>query len=370
MLFKIVDNEAPKITLLNDEINISSNVLDFNPLTNVLITDNAKGMLDVTYNPKFNELGLGKNIIKVSATDESGNRSDASFNINIIDSTIPYFVKIKSDELIFDKGSQASLLGYFEAYDDLDGNITAKINYPSINTEKEGDFEYELKVTDSQGNETKEVIKVKIKDLTKPAIELNKETDILSYKIDLDNFDYLKYVSNITDNEKINYDNLSYETNLKNKVGTYYIRYKYNDGANLVYKDLIIKLVSYEKPIIETEMVPIIVGKFVDLKDYIKVIDDSDETISSSVIIDDESVNYYKEGSYIAKAYAINSSGISTEEEFEVKVLSKSNYDKLVSGKDNINISLYLNYILASIIILILGFVIAFIIILKKKRKL
>ena len=370
VLFKIVDKEAPKITLLNDEINISSNVLDFNPLTNVLITDNAKGMLDVTYSPKFNELGLGKNIIKVSATDESGNRSEVSFNINIIDSTIPYFVKIKSDELIFDKGSQASLLGYFEAYDEMDGNITNKINYPSINTEKEGDFEYELKVTDSQGNETKEVIKVKIKDLTKPVIELNKETDILSYKIDLDNFDYLKYVSNITDNEKINYDNLSYETNLKNKVGTYYIRYKYNDGANFVYKDLIIKLVSYEKPIIETEIVPIIVGKFVDLKDYVKVTDSSDDSIKQSLVIDDESVNYYKEGSYIAKAYAINSSGISTEEEFEVKVLSKSNYDKLVSGKDNINISLYLNYILASIIILILGFVIAFIIILKKKRKL
>ena len=330
--FKIVDNEPPKIKVLNEELSISSTVTDFDPLTNVLISDNCTKDLDITYSPKFNELGIGKHTIKVSAKDEKGNMSETSFKLNINDSKLPYFIKLKSDELIFDINSTPSLEGYYEAYDDVDGNITNKINYPSIKTDKEGEFEYELKVTDSSGNEQIEKIKVYIKDLTKPTIELNKETEILNYKTDFKTFNFYKYVSNLTDNGKIDNDKLTYETNLENKVGTYYIRYKYNDGRNYVYKDLIVKLVSYERPIIETDSIKLQVGTYVDLKDYINVIDPSDDTVSSSLIIDDSNVNYNKEGSYIAKAYAINSSGISTEENIEVKVLSKSKYKKYING--------------------------------------
>ncbi len=367
--FKIVDNEAPTIKILNNDININSTVSSFDPLSNVSIYDNCDKDLNIAFSPKFEELGIGSHKIIIDATDASGNKSEASYNLNIIDSSLPYFVRVKADELVFDINSTPSLEGYYEAYDDIDGNITNKINYPSIKTDQIGDFKYELKVTDSSGNEAKEEINVSIRNLTIPTIELSKETDILSYDTDFDNFNYLKYVSNITDNESINYNSLTYETNLTNQVGTFYIRYMYTDGTNNVYKDLIIKLVSYDEPIIETTVVPIVVGTYVNLKDYVSIIDYSDPNISSSVVIDDENVNYYKEGNYIASVYAINSSGISVEDDIEVKVLSENNYKKYVGNADEFDFSPYLNYILTSIIaVLLIGFVVIFIVLKKKKN--
>ncbi len=367
--FKIVDDEKPTIKILNDEINLSSNITNFDPLSNVSIYDNCDTNLNISYSPKFSELKQGENIINIYATDSSLNNSFASYKINIIDSTLPYFLRIKPDELIFDLGSSPSLEGYFEAYDDIDGNLTNKINYPAIKTDKVGEYNYELSVTDSSGNITKEQILVKIKDLTIPEIELTKETDILNYKIDLNNFNYFGYVKNIIDNDKINYDNLSYETNILNKVGTYYIRYKYNDGINFIYKDLILKLVSYEKPIIKTNQVIIPIGAYVDLKEYIDVIDLSDDDIKNSIEINDQAVNYYKVGTYKASIYAINSSGISEVKDIEIKVLSKNEYNKYFNEKDSNNVFNILNIILISILTLILiGFII-FVIILKRKKK-
>ena len=367
--FKIVDEVSPTIKILNDNVNINSNISNFDILSNVSIFDNCDDDLNISYSPKFETLGIGSHEIKIYATDKSGNSSEASYNLNIVDSTLPYIIKTKSDELLFDLGTKPSLEGYFEAYDDIDGNITEKINYPSINTDKEGKYQYEISVMDSSLNVAKLMVDVIIKDMTIPEIELNKETDILNYKTDFNNFNYLKYVSKIIDNDIVNYDNLKYETNLENKVGTYYIRYKYNDGSNSIYKDLIIKLVSYDKPKIETDSILILVGSFVDLKNYINVYDDSDSNIKSSMIIDDEFVNYYKEGSYFVNVYVINSSGISNEEKIEIKVLNQNDYNKMMNINQGPNINNYLNIILISIIIIFIFSFTFFIIYLKKKKK-
>lgn len=367
--FKIVDKEKPVIKVLNNQVTINSNLTSFDPLSNVSIYDNCDKNLNITYSPKFEEFTNGLNTISIYATDASGNSEEASYQVNVVDSTLPYFLRIKSDELVFDLGSTPSLEGYFEAYDDIDGNISNKINYPSIKTDKVGEYKYELSVSDSSGNETKEEIVVNIKDLTIPQIELTKESDILSYKVDLKNFNYTKYVKNITDNEAIDYNNLTYETNLANNVGTYYIRYKYDDGTNLVYKDLIIKLVSYDKPQVETHNVVLPVGSYADLKEYVEVSDKSDSSVSKSIVIDDENVNYYKEGNYIASVYAINSSGISTTENIEVKIVSQKEFTNITSPSYEKDISDYINYILAAVIIVIvIGFTV-FIIVLKKKKK-
>ena len=130
---------------------------------------------------------------------------------------------------------------------------------------------------------------------------------------------------------------------------------------------MILKLVSYEKPKVETSTVTLLVGNYVDLKDYIKVIDPSDDYIESSIIIDDEAVNYYKEGNYIAKVYAINSSGISTEENVEVKVLNKNNYDKYLNNNQSSHDYVY--YILALLsFVLIISFIFIILLFVKKKK--
>ena len=368
--FKIVDNDKPVIKILNDELTISSNVISFDPLSNVSIFDNCDKEIEIEYSPKFEEFKNGLNTIKIYAKDKAGNEAEASYNVNVVDQTIPYILKTKTDDLVFDLGSKPNLEGYFEAYDDLDGNITNKINYPTIKTDKIGEYTYDLTVIDSSGNKTTETINVTIKDLTIPEIELSKETDILNYKVDINNFNFLRYVKKITDNENINYNYLTYETNLENKVGTYYVRFKYDDGTNFVYKDLILKLVSFDKPNIDTSSIKVLVGSFIDLKDYVKVTDPSDPNILTSVIIDDDNVNYYKEGNYLASIYAINSSGISTEEKVEVKVLNKNDYAKYMnSGEVNFNTNDYIIYIMASSIVVILVAFVVFIIVLKKKKK-
>ena len=368
--FKIVDKDKPTIKILNDDLTISSNVSNFDPLSNVSVHDNCDKDIEIEYSPKFEEFKNGLNTVKIYAKDKAGNEAEASYNVNVIDQTKPYILKTKTEDLVFDLGSNVNLEGYFEAYDDLDGNITNKINYPTIKTDKIGEFFYDLSVTDSSGNKTIEKINITIKDLTVPEIELSKETDILNYKLDLNNFNFLRYVKKIVDNENINYNNLTYETNLENKVGTYYVRFKYDDGINNIYKDLILKLVSFDKPNIETSSINVLVGSFIDLKDFVKVTDPSDPNILSSVIIDDDNVNYYKEGNYIANVYAINSSGISTEEKVEVKVLNKKDYAKYnKSGEVIINSNDYIIYIMASSIVVILIAFVVFIIVLKKKKK-
>ena len=127
------------------------------------------------------------------------------------------------------------------------------------------------------------------------------------------------------------------------------------------------------KAIIENstnKTVSILEGEYVDLTNYIEVFDESDSNVSSSLIVYDDDVNYYKAGVYMAEVYAINSSGISTTQNVEVKVLNNKDYNRMFGNdsffetKDIIYISLMLGMMIlfASIFIIV-------VFILKRKKK-
>ncbi len=367
--FNVIDNIAPEITILNNNLSIRAQS-NYNLLDNVVAKDNYYDELEYKINSNINYEIPGDYLVDIYVTDGSKNVSHKSFNVNIFDNSIPQITKIKSEPLKFIIGEVIDLSSYFSAYDDVDKDITNKIIYPNILSDEVGINTYTIKVADSALNEASLDIEVEIYDPYIPEISLFNESIILDYETNFKAYDFKKYVKEIKDNETVDYSKLIIETNLENKVGEYYVDFKYNDGTHEVLKTLNVNLVSFDKPTIDTKTISILEGEYVDLASYIEVYDASDSNIASSLIIYDNDVNYYKAGVYKAEAYAINSSGISTTQNIEVKVLNNKDYNKMLGNdvsfemKDIIYIS-----IMFGMMILFAAIFIFVIFILKRKKK-
>ncbi len=363
--FDVIDSIAPEITILNDNLSIRAKS-NYNLLDNVVAKDNYYSELDYKINSNINYDIPGDYIVDVYVTDGSKNVSHKSFNVNVFDNSIPQITKIKSEPLKFVVGEAIDLSSYFSAYDDVDKDISNKIIYPNILSDEVGVTTYTLKVYDSALNEANLDIEVEIYDPYIPEIILFNESIILDYETNFNNLDFKKYIKEISDNETVDYNKLRIETDLENEVGSYIVNYKYSDGSHEVLKTLNVNLVSFDKPTIDTKTISILEGEYVDLADYIEVYDKSDSNIESSIVVYDNDVNYYKAGVYKAEVYAINSSGISTTQNIEVKVLNNKDYNKANGGSNFFEIK---DIIYIGILIILIGGFALFFIILKKKKK-
>ena len=227
---------------------------------------------------------------------------------------------------------------------------------------------YTLKVYDSAGNLGSLDIDIEIYDLSKPEIILYNDSIILDYNTNFKNYDFLKYIKEIKDNEAINYDRLTIESDLENEVGNYNVSYIYNDGTYETKKNLNVNLVSFSKPIIKTEAISILEGEYANLANYISVYDESDPNVLDSLIIYDDEVNYYKAGRYFAEAYAINSSGISNTKSVEVRVLNNKDYNRYL-GNDSSDFFNFKDLIYIAILIILIVIFSVVLILLKRKKK-
>ena len=172
-------------------------------------------------------------------------------------------------------------------------------------------------------------------------------------------YDFASKVS-LTDNLPINYDNLSITTDVKNEVGSYTVWYSYTDGVYDVSDEIELKMVSKEKPKIMADDIIIKSKSNISLKDYITVIDDSDDLVYESIEIDDSNVNYSKEGTYYATVYAVNSSGMSATERIKVVV-----DNSIISG---INIPILIIMIVFALITLGYGSFFVYYFVIRKKK--
>ena len=180
----------------------------------------------------------------------------------------------------------------------------------------------------------------------------------LDYKTDFNNFNFKNYIIKISDDNVINENNLKIENNLENKVGSFYIRYSYSDGIHSTEEIIDVRLISYNKPIIETSYIEIEAGTTYDLLEFLIITDESDSYILDSVEIDDSNVNYDEAGTYYIKATAVNSSGLNTEKRIRVKVISGFSID-----------SITLTFIIISSILLIIIIVGSFTVLIIFKKK-
>ncbi len=148
---RVVDKTAPVIHLSgNSEITVSS--IDFYSEAGFSATDNYDG--DLTASVKTEQIAKGKNkyIIKYTVADSSGNTASAERYITVKDIVRPTLTSKQGTFINIFVGSQFTM-PTVTARDDLDGDITAKIQPSgSVDTSAAGVYKLEYSVADNAGN--------------------------------------------------------------------------------------------------------------------------------------------------------------------------------------------------------------------------
>lgn len=360
--FYVRDLESPSLKIINEELYVRrGNDYDLN--NNIVVKDNYCKDLNVTFNHNIDFNTLGEYDVNVVVKDDDGNHVNGYFKTIIYDNLVEPIISMNSigDEISIPLNKSFDLKQYFSAYDINDGDITDKIKYPNIKNDQLGDYTYNLSVTNSAGITTYYAFLVHVIDDEEPVLILSNHSIRLDYKTDFSSFDFMKYIKELSDNVDIDYDNLSITHNLDNKVGNYYINYKYFDGIFCVSDSIDVSLISYCAPKIYVSNIAIKENENINLMDYIIIEDESDENILESVIINDNEVDYDNEGTYYATVFCINSSGLSSDAKFKIIVESDSLF-----SKSNIGISISF-FVILIILIGLSTFIIIYVY--KKKKK-
>ena len=154
---------------------------------NVVFMLNGEDTIEVEYGDSFNDPGftalvnnrnISDNVVISSDVDESklGNytvkynlevkylnyNETLTRKVKIVDKTAPVLTVNSEGEVTINRYSEFTMPSY-EAYDDVDGIITDKIEINSnVDTSNEGTYEITFKVKDSSNNETSKTIKVNV----------------------------------------------------------------------------------------------------------------------------------------------------------------------------------------------------------------
>ena len=244
--------------------------------------------------------------------------------------------------------------------DTFEGDISSKIEYPTIKNDVVEEYSYTVSVKNDANLSNHYTITIRVVDDVEPKLELTTKNLLLDYTIDLNSIDFMDYIKVLSDNKEINYDNLKITTDMENKVGSYTIWYSYTDDIYTVSDSIAVSLISYTKPEIIVEDISILEDSKVDLSLFIECYDESDENILESLEIYDQNVNYGEPGIYYAEAYCMNSSGLSTTKTF--KVIVNSNGRKMDPMLIGMIISL-------AISLGLIAFILIYIILKKRKHK-
>ena len=327
---------------------------------NVITKDNYSNC-EIKLSENINFLETGTYDVTANVFDTSGNNTKITFQVTIYDTSAPVITYLgNSDVLRLPLYSSVNIRDYFTATDEIDGDLTFCINYPPLDTNTLKSFDYTVNVTNKNNKTTEKTIRIEIVDDVPATLTLSTHNLVLDYKTDFENYNFFGKVR-ISDNQPINYDNLSITYDIENKVGNYTVWYEYFDGVYKVEDKIDVKCVSKERPVLVVDDIVIKKNSNVSLKSFISVTDESDPLVSENIQIDDSNVNYKKSGTYYANVYVSNSSGLSSEE--KIKVVIKS--DSILSG---VNIPLLILVILLSLATIgYIGFFIYYFIIKKKK---
>lgn len=358
--FIIEDKEPPSIKIIENTYKVRRG-MEYDLSNNYYAHDNDE-LKDVRVisNLDINKIGIYE--AKVVAIDNSNNQTVKSFNVEVYEDSYPAITcLIKSDYITIPYKESYDIGSVFTAYDVVDGDITNKINYPELKNDTLGEYTYTVSVTNNANLTTEYSCKIKVVDDEIPVLELNSNSLVLDYTINIDEIDFLKYIKTLSDNQEINYDNLKVRHNLENKVGSYTIWYSYTDLKHTVEASMKVTMTSYDKPTIYADDIIIYTDSSINIKDFISVKDASDPNVINTLEIFDSDVNYSKEGVYYIDVYCINSSGQSANERVKVTIKERS----LFKGS---NMPLALGMIVSIVVSLSLGVFILVYFLLKRKK--
>ena len=357
--FVVEDKEAPRITIGNSYCYIkrgSSVDLSYN----YSVKDNDK-IDKVSLMHEINSNKVGTYPVTVVAIDASGNKSSKEFYTVVYENEAPVIsFDMPNDILEIPLNKPCDIKSHFTATDTFEGDISSKIEYPTIKNDVVEEYSYTVCVKNDANLSNHYTITIRVVDDVEPKLELTTKSLLFDYMIDLNSIDFMDYIKDLSDNKEINYDNLKITTDMENKVGSYTIWYSYTDDIYTVSDSIAVSLISYTKPEIIVEDISILEDSDVDLSLFIECYDESDENILDSLEIYDQNVDYGKPGTYYAEAYCMNSSGLSTTKTFKVIVNSNG---------IEINPMLIGMIISLAISICLIAFILIYILLKKRKHK-
>ncbi len=175
----VIDNTDPIITsthsvqIIESTANYEASLPDYT--SSVSATDNCDAVLTVTQVPVAGTAISGvTNTVTLTVTDDTGNITEVTFGVAVVDNTSPVVTSMHSDETIdADENCEASLPDYtsnVSATDNCDANLTVT-QIPATGTTISGATNtVTLTVTDDTGNIAEVTFNVTVGDNTNPII--------------------------------------------------------------------------------------------------------------------------------------------------------------------------------------------------------
>lgn len=322
ILVHVVDTEFPKITKIKDldfEIGQVINYDDY-----FKFSDNDK-IESYQYNDsKINYSVPGLYILNVVVSDPSGHTLSENFSVSISDKSMPdlilsNFITVEYGDLDFD------IKNYVKASDSYEGDLTSSVTISGLDIYKLGDQTVTIFVSDSSGNVRSVSKVITVVDTTAPVLELSKYNDTIY--LGEETPDLRGYIKRCDDNtSEINMSDVEIDaTSFLMEYGSYTITYKVHDKANNYCIRKLNLSVSYkEAPVIECKDLEFEQNETINLKDYIKVSDLYDESMSSNYKLYDSALDTKTPGKYEIFVEATNMAGHSTIAKFYVTVKAKN----------------------------------------------
>ncbi|VEU82856.1 immunoglobulin-like domain-containing protein [Acholeplasma hippikon] len=291
----VVDNIAPTIKENKTiEVNIDESI-DFSKY--YTITDNYDQMVDVVYDDSLVDYSFeGVYPITITATDQSHNSSKRQSKVTVVDNT-KLEIKLKYKEITINYQTELNekeLLSYVQNASALNTNDIKITSY--VDSTTLGTYEVYYEITNKKRSVTTEILKVHVKDIKKPTLEIIRPLQIELNKLEPYILDYI-YVTD-------NYDNsldIMVTTQGKvdtSKVGDYRIMVTLKDTSkNEVTYPLVFSVKDLTKPKI-LQIKEIVVTDFIrpDLQSFFKITDNYDKDLDFE--FDESYIDYETVGSY------------------------------------------------------------------------
>lgn len=184
----VVDNEAPEISVENDEFTVVQNrKFDEKEEIKAIATDKENGNLTdkIQFSGKIDTTKLGTQEIKLTVKDSHGKEAVKIVKVNVVANSKPK-IETGKDKYYVIKDTSFDPMKDVIATDQEDGDITSKITVTknNVNVKETGNYKVEYTVKDSDGAVTVKTIDVEVTRNTPPAISFeNKAVQKISHDV-------------------------------------------------------------------------------------------------------------------------------------------------------------------------------------------
>ena len=223
----VTDTIDPEITLngnATDTVEVAQGSTYSDP--GVTITDDSGEMIPAVVTGSVDTTRVDRYVLTYTATDSSGNDSNVSRTVNVVDTTLPVVSVIGANPLDLLIGE--TYIEYNATVVDNSGeSLIASVESNTVNTSKKGSYEVVYLAIDASGNKGRATRVVNVLDRTAPVIKINGANPMYIDQYD----DYTELDANVTDNSGETIDAVISGTVDTSTVATYTLTYTATDSS-------------------------------------------------------------------------------------------------------------------------------------------